>query len=85
MDSCLCARLGCAPDVAPIPSAELFSGDTTVGRVSHALNGEVSLSSVLLLLAAVFAVYQGYSCWFGRRNGGYSKVEVGRHANYQTI
>lgn len=74
---------GCAPEETD--SSELFSGDTTVDRVSRALNGQVSLSSVLLLMIAVFAVYQGYNCWVGKSSGD-SKVErVGRYANYQTI
>merc|ERR1719249_151861 len=44
----------------------------------NALNGEVSLMTVLMLFAAMFIMYRLYSCWKSARNDdGYEKVGDG--------
>lgn len=68
---------GCTPVTHPQAEQMLYS-DT---MVPHGLDTQVSLTSVLVLVVAVLAVYQVYSYCVSKNNGGYHKVEE-RPANY---
>jgi len=67
--------MSCGCGCKPPASAELFIGDTSVGNVSRVLNGDLTLSTLLLLFVAVCVVYQVYSCWASsRKSDGYFKL-----------
>merc|ERR1719295_1400616 len=57
----------------------LFGADSAmINGAVNALNGEVSLMTVLMLFAAMFIMYRLYSCWKSARNDdGYEKVGDG--------
>ena len=57
-------------------SEALLFGET--GVVAEAINTSISLSTVLLLAVAAFAVYK-ISIWASHRNGGYTKLEEQHH------
>merc|ERR1719192_1810718 len=52
----------------------------------EAMQYEVSLSTLLLLVVAAFALHQAYKC-VANRNGGYKEIDAGRAptTTYQTV
>jgi len=61
----------------------LFGADNMMDHATKALNGEVSLMTVLMLFAAMFIMYRLYSCWkLARNDDGYEKVGDGPSNTY---
>lgn len=67
---------------------KLFGADTMVGRARLALGQEVSVLTILVLFAALFAVYQVHRCWNNSRkkvdHDGYEKLSDGKLRVYET-
>ena len=61
------------------------SREDHISTVSQVLNHDISLTAVLLMLAATFALYQTYRCVASNRSDGYTKLEEKPLANYQSI
>jgi len=64
----------------------MLFGGAGESAVAQAMQYEVSLSTLLLLVVAAFALHQAYKC-VANRNGGYKDIDAGRApmTSYQTV
>merc|ERR1719150_3182974 len=68
---------------------QLFGDNTMIDQATKALDGEVSLMTVLMVSAAMFVLYRLYCCWNSVRNhwrndDGYEKSGDGQWNRHQT-